>query len=102
MGSSTETDLANYGNTLNRDWLCDSASVSFQVDGCVWGYVSDNEDAGCMEDKSSDGTTYWYQMANCRRAQVAYSMYGSSSSTTTCSSTNFKESVRISLFLVGL
>lgn len=94
MGSNSDTVLSNFGNTLNRDWLYDSTSLSIQVDGCIWGYVSDNEDAYCMEDRSSDGTTYWYQMANCRRAQVAFSMYGSSSSSTSCTTTNFKESVR--------
>jgi hypothetical protein len=60
----------------------------------MWGYVEDNEDSGCMEDSSEDGTTYWYQMANCRRAQAVYTMYASSSSSSaSCNSNNFKESV---------
>lgn len=83
-----------YGNAINRDWLSDSKSISINVGGCVWGVVNHNDgDAGCMEDESEDGTTYWYQMAECRRAQVAFSLYASSSGSTSCSSGNFKESV---------
>lgn len=93
--SSTE-DTAIYGNALNRDWLYTSNAISIQVEGCVWGYVYDHDSAGCMEDGSSDGTTYWYQMANCRRAQVAYRMYASSSgNSASCNNQNFKESVRM-------
>jgi hypothetical protein len=51
---------------------------------------------GCMQDSSQDGTTYWYMMANCRRAQVAYSLYASSNAGgTKCTSGNFKESVSV-------
>jgi hypothetical protein len=53
---------------------------------------------GCMQDSSEDGTTYWYMMANCRRAQVAYSLYASSSAGgTKCKNSNFKESVSVPL-----
>jgi len=43
-----------------------------------------------MQDASGDGTTYWYQMAMCRRAQVAYSVYATDSSSATCTSNTFK------------
>lgn len=91
--SSNNDDTVIYGNSLSREWLEDSSVISLKLEGCMWGYVSDNEDAGCMEDESEDGTTYWYQMANCRRAQAVFSMYGSSGSSASCSSSDFKESV---------
>lgn len=47
---------------------------------------------GCMDDESEDGTTYWYMMANCRRAQAAYSVYSKSSGSTSCNKKDFKES----------
>ena len=46
-----------------------------------------------MEDSSEDGTSYWYQMANCRRAQAVFSVYASSSSHASCNNANFKETV---------
>ena len=94
MSGSDDLDVSIYGNAMNRAWLYESKSIAMEVQGCIWGYVSDNEEAGCMEDESEDGTTYWYQMANCRRAQVAYSLHASSSGSGTCSSSNFVESVR--------
>ena len=63
------------------------------VVGCVWTTSDDNEDLGCMEDSSQDGTTYWYQMAMCRRAQVAYSLYASSSGSSSCGNGKFVGSV---------
>jgi hypothetical protein len=92
-GGSDEVDNTVFGNSLARDWMSDSSSVSIQLEGCAWGYVADNEDAECMENGSQDGTTYWYQMANCRRAQAVFSVYGSSSGSTSCNKNNFKESV---------
>jgi len=74
-GSGSDTDTSIYGNALSRDWLYDGSKVSMKVQGCMWGYVGDNEDAGCLEDSSEDGTTYWYQMANCRRAQAVFDLY---------------------------
>eukprot|EP00804_Cyclotella_cryptica_P003444 CCRYP_002091-RB/>CCRYP_002091-RB protein AED:0.50 eAED:0.40 QI:0/-1/0/1/-1/0/1/0/163 len=50
---------------------------------------------GCMNDGSSDGTTYWYQMAMCRRAQVAYSVYATDSGSTSCNSNHFKGTVSV-------
>lgn len=47
----------------------------------------------CRENESEDGTTYWYQMANCRRAQVAYDVFASDSKSVSCSASNFKESL---------
>jgi len=92
--SSSEYDASIYGNALERDWLYSGTGISMKLEGCMWGYVEDNEDSGCMEDSSEDGTTYWYQMANCRRAQAVYSVYASSSSHASCNSGNFKETVR--------
>jgi hypothetical protein len=63
------------------------------LEGCSWGYVGDNDGAGCMENSSQDGTTYWYQMANCRRAQAVFSLYATSSGSAGCNKNNFKESV---------
>lgn len=87
---SGEVDYSIYGNGFTRDWLYDGSTLSFQVLGCVWGMVEDSEEAGCLEDESEDGTYNWYMMANCRRPQVAYSVYTSSG----CNSNNFAGSVR--------
>lgn len=95
------TDNSVFGSSLSRDWLYDSKAISMKLEGCVWGFVSsDNDnggDTGCMEDGSEDGTTYWYQMANCRRPQAVFSLYASdSSNSASCNSNNFKESVSLS------
>ncbi len=94
--SSSKVDYSIYGMSMQRDWMYDSKSISIKFLGCVWGYVdADNgENMGCMPNDSEDGTTSWYQMANCRRAQVAYGMYASSGSTN-CKNGDFKESVSI-------
>jgi len=85
--SNGDTDYSIYGNSGTRDWLYDGSTLSFQVLGCVWGVVYDSEEAGCLEDESEDGTYNWYMMANCRRPQVAYSVYSSGGSS--CSSSTF-------------
>jgi len=90
--SDSSTDLSKYGMNYNRDWLYDSESIAIQVDGCVWGNVDDSEEMGCIEASSEDGTSSWYQMANCKRAQVAYSVYASSSGSTSCNKKQWKES----------
>eukprot|EP00934_Nitzschia_sp_Nitz4_P004867 Nitzschia sp. Nitz4//scaffold4_size323378//183770//184931//NITZ4_000669-RA/size323378-processed-gene-0.288-mRNA-1//1//CDS//3329553426//4857//frame0 len=87
--SSSETDETSFGNTFARDWLYDSKSLSIKVEGCAWGYVEDSEEVGCLEDDSDEGTTNWYMMANCRRPQVIFSVYASSSGSTSCNSNNF-------------
>jgi hypothetical protein len=89
--SAIDAELTMYGNVLTRDWLYDGSAVSMKLQGCVWGFVKDAQDAACLERSSQDGTTYWYMMANCRRAQAVYGLY----SGTSCSNGNFKESVRI-------
>jgi hypothetical protein len=92
--SDSDYDVSMYGNSISRDWLYDSSGgMSIQLEGCVWGYVGDSEDSGCLEDSSEDGTESWYQMANCRRAQAVYSVYASTSSHASCNSGNFKETV---------
>eukprot|EP00545_Synedropsis_sp_CCMP1620_P009637 CAMPEP_0119013104 /NCGR_PEP_ID=MMETSP1176-20130426/7915_1 /TAXON_ID=265551 /ORGANISM="Synedropsis recta cf, Strain CCMP1620" /LENGTH=386 /DNA_ID=CAMNT_0006966159 /DNA_START=270 /DNA_END=1430 /DNA_ORIENTATION=+ len=88
--SSGGTDYTNYADSFSRDWLSDGSSISIKLEGCVWGYVYDSEEAGCLEDSSEDGTTSWYQMSNCRRAQAAFSLYASSSAGN-CNSGNYKE-----------
>lgn len=93
-GSSSNGDTTIYGNALSRDWLYDGSKISLKLQGCMWGVTEDNEDLGCIEDSSEDGTTYWYQMANCRRAQAVYDLYSGSG----CGS-GFLESVSFELLL---
>jgi hypothetical protein len=90
--SNTATDESAYGNIFTQSWLYDSVSLSLKVEGCIWGNVDDSEDVGCLEDESEDGTVNWYMMANCRRPQVAFSVYGSSSESSSCNSNNLKGS----------
>ena len=98
-GNNGQIDTSIYGMNMQRDWLSDSSSIAMKYEGCVWSYVEDDDgDMGCMEDESEDGTTSWYMMANCKRAQVAYSMYATSSGSTSCSKNNFKETVSPILF----
>jgi len=73
--SSSNEDASVYGNALNRDWLYDGSTISLKLEGCIYSVSEDNEDLGCLEDSSEDGTTYWYQMANCRRAQAVFNLY---------------------------
>ncbi len=94
-------DTSIYGMSMQRDWMYESSSISMKYEGCVWGYVNDRENMGCMDDESGDGTTYWYMMANCRRAQVAYSVYSTSSGSTSCNKKDFKESVRFELLFAS-
>ena len=91
--SGSQTDYSIYGMSMQRDWMYDSKTISIKFLGCVMGFVdSDNgENMGCMPQDSEDGTSSWYQMANCRRAQVAYGMYASTGSTS-CNKKDFKES----------
>ena len=81
-----------YQNSAH-DWLYSSSNIAMKVEGCVWATTDDNEDVGCMEDESGDGTTYWYQMAMCRRAQVAYSVYATGSGSVSCGSGSYKGTV---------
>lgn len=100
---SSSTDPAMYYPNEQYSWMYDSATIAMRVEGCVWATTDDNEDVGCMQDGSSDGTTYWYQMAMCRRAQVAYSVYATDSSSATCTSGTFKGTVSSSNYVtVGL
>ena len=91
--SNNEKDTVLFGNSFTRDWLYDGSSISIKVEGCAMGVVEDQDEFGCLEDESEEGTTNWYMMANCRRPQVVFSVYASSSSSTNCNSNNFKESV---------
>jgi len=85
-GSNHQTSSEDlYGNRFDNDWLNSGSTLSFQVEGCAWGYTYDSEEAGCLEDESEEGTTNWYMMANCRRPQVAFSVFQGNS----CSSGNF-------------
>lgn len=92
-GSSSESNAAMFYQNNQNDWLYGSQNIAMKVEGCVWATTDDNEDLGCMEDASGDGTTYWYQMAMCRRAQVAYSVYATDSGSASCGSGNFKGTV---------
>jgi hypothetical protein len=86
---SSVGDESIYGNSFGNDWLYSGSALSFQVEGCAWGYVEDSEESGCLEDDSEDGATNWYMMASCRRPQVIFSVFAASS----CSSSNFVGSV---------
>jgi hypothetical protein len=90
--SSSGSDMTNYADSFNRGWLYDGSAISMKYEGCVWGYIDPNEDGGCLEKSSQDGTSSWYMMSNCRRAQAAFSIFASSSSGN-CNSGNFKETV---------
>jgi hypothetical protein len=90
--SSSGTDMTNYADSFNRGWLYDGSAISMKYEGCVWGYIDPNEDGGCLQKSSQDGTSSWYMMSNCRRAQAAFSIFASSSSGN-CNSGNFKETV---------
>jgi hypothetical protein len=92
-----EGSYSIYGNGYTRDWLYDGSTLSFEVLGCVWGLVYDSEEAGCLEDESEDGTYNWYMMANCRRPQVAYSVYASDSGSSSCGTNTFVGSVSLCL-----
>ena len=70
-------------------------TIAMKVEGCVWSTSDDNEDMACMDNGSGDGTTYWYQMAMCRRAQVAFSVYASTSGSSSCSTGNFVGTVSV-------
>lgn len=90
--SSSTSDNSIYSDSYKRDWLYDATSISMKLEGCVWGYVADEEEAGCLQSSSQDGTYYWYQMANCRRPQAAFSLYSSdSSSSVGCNSNTYRE-----------
>ena len=97
--SSSVNKNAFYPNAQS-DWLYSSNNIAMKVEGCVWATTDDNEDVGCMEDESGDGTTYWYQMSMCRRAQVAFSVYATDSGSASCSSGNYKGTVSIVNFII--
>lgn len=90
--SYKQLDESSFGKMSSRDWLTNSKSWSIKVEGCVWGYVDDGEEAGCLGDSSEDGKESWYMMSNCRRANVVFSVHASDSSSTKCTDTTFKES----------
>ena len=91
---NADYDTLKFGSSMDRAWLYNAGSISLKLEGCILGYnTADSEDAGCPENDSEDGTVYWYQMANCLRPQAVFSLYASDSSSTSCSSSNFKESV---------
>ena len=92
--SYTEGDYRFYQNSMN-EWKGSSQTIAMRVLGCSWARTDYNEDVGCMEDESGDGTQFWYQMANCKRAQVVYSVYASSSGSTSCSSSDYKGTVSV-------
>lgn len=84
-------DAAFYSNSVN-EWE-KSNHIAMQVLGCSFADTDYSEDVGCRGDDSGDGTQYWYQMANCKRAQVAYSVYASSSGKTSCGNGDYRGTV---------
>ena len=57
----TKTEAIFYQHGQN-EWISSSSNIAMKVEGCVIAATDDNEDVGCIEDESGDGTTYWYQM----------------------------------------
>ena len=86
--NSNGGDNIFYSNERN-EWDQSSQHIAMQVLGCSFADSDYSEDVGCLADDSGDGTQYWYQMANCKRAQVAYSVFASSSGTTSCGSSDY-------------
>ena len=77
-----------YSQSHRKYWLETKKNLRIHYQGCRWSYTSSGSQ-GCREDESEDGTVYWYQMANCRRAQVVFSLYGSDGSTEECQKKSF-------------
>ena len=92
-GNKQSSNAGMYYQNQADEWLYGSSNIAMKVEGCVWATTDDNEDVGCMQDESGDGTTYWYQMAMCRRAQVAYSVYATDSGSVSCNSNHYKGTV---------
>lgn len=91
--SSSNVDESLYSESGAVGWTNDYSYMKFTIHGCVYAQVNDLEDLACQEKDSEDGTYYWYQMVNCRRAQVAYSIYASSSSSVSCSNNDYMETL---------
>ncbi len=88
-------DAVFYSNSVN-EWS-QSSHIAMEVLGCSFADTDYSEDVGCLGDDSGDGTQYWYQMANCKRAQVAYAVYASSSGKTSCGSSDYVGTVSVLL-----
>lgn len=93
VAEANDDDISKYGYLTGSSYLNDGSSLYLKIDGCAWGIAtytggSGDSDLGCMENDSEDGTTSWYMMSNCRRAQVAYSLYSNNG----CGSSNRKGS----------
>ena len=70
-------------------------SMKMSIHGCVYAQVNDLDDLSCLEKGSEDGTSYWYQMVNCRRAQVAYTIYANDGGNAQCKKDDYIETVSI-------
>ena len=77
-----------YSQSHRKYWVETKKNLRIHYQGCRWGYAAAGEQ-GCRDDESEDGTMYWYQMANCRRAQVVYSLYGSDGYRESCKTQSF-------------
>ena len=77
-----------YSQSHRKYWIETKKNLRIHYQGCRWAYTSSGNQ-GCREDESEDGTEYWYQMANCRRAQVVFSLYGSNGHTEQCHKKSF-------------
>jgi len=82
--SNYQYDPTLYSHGGYVGWADSYTTMKMSIHGCVYSQVDNLEDLSCMEKSSDDGTYYWYQMVNCRRAQVAYTIYASDSSTAQC------------------
>uniref|UniRef100_A0A7S0PWC7 Uncharacterized protein n=2 Tax=Asterionellopsis glacialis TaxID=33640 RepID=A0A7S0PWC7_9STRA len=101
-GNDETSNMYAYGNSFSQDYIYDSKSISLKLGGCVYSPISGRAGGdkdgdygnGCMGDESEDGTSVWYQMSNCMRANAAFSFYSSDSSNkASCSSGTFQESL---------
>uniref|UniRef100_A0A7S1BV66 Uncharacterized protein n=1 Tax=Corethron hystrix TaxID=216773 RepID=A0A7S1BV66_9STRA len=86
--NSENIDMSMFQTNNARDWL-QYSSLEIKYNGCVWFDVNkggDENGGGCLGNEDGDGDRRrlggdgdmpWYTQANCKLAQVVYSVYGS-------------------------
>jgi len=92
-GSQT-LDMTMFQQNDAMDWLNNYDSLEIKYNGCVWFDVNkggDENGGGCYgyngDDRKrrlGDGDVPWFMLANCKIAQVVYSVYGTESGKGSC------------------